>query len=213
MESITFNLKTLHQHGSAFWDFLALRKVHFVDQLGWDIPHDGEVEMDQYDNPQAHYAVVQRRGKVVGGARIMPTSATWGQHGYMLGDALNGLLEGIPPQVMPEVICRPETWECTRLVISDEVTTQAERAMALSLVVAGLVDVGLRNGARELISLSPLSLTRALRQLGYDASRLGEPYRNEHDGRRYAVLRMPALPALPMMTPKRAPVPIHADAA
>ena len=34
---------------------------------------------------------------------------------------------------------------------------------------------------------------RALRQLGFDASRLGEPYRSEDDGRQYAVLHMPAM--------------------
>ena len=60
MEQITFNLAQLHLHGTAFFDFLALRKRFFVDELGWDIPHDDSVEMDQYDNPQAYYSVVLR---------------------------------------------------------------------------------------------------------------------------------------------------------
>jgi acyl homoserine lactone synthase len=34
------------------------------------------------------------------------------------------------------------------------------------------------------LSLSPLALMRALRQLGFDAERIGDPYRNEGDGRR-----------------------------
>jgi len=58
MRNITFNLSSLHLHGPAFYDFLALRKRHFVDVLGWDIPHNELVEMDQYDNPTAHYSVV-----------------------------------------------------------------------------------------------------------------------------------------------------------
>lgn len=38
---------------------------------------------------------------------------------------------------------------------------------------------------------------RALRQLGFDAERIGEPYLNEGGGRRYAVLSMPAIAARP----------------
>ena len=53
MENVTFNLAQLHTHGAAFYDFLRLRKRFFVDQLGWQIPHDDDVEMDQYDNPDS----------------------------------------------------------------------------------------------------------------------------------------------------------------
>ena len=84
MERISFNLTELHLHGSAFFDFLALRKTFFVDQLGWDIPHDDNVEMDQYDNPKAHYSLVLKEGRVVGGMRAMATTAQWGGHTYML---------------------------------------------------------------------------------------------------------------------------------
>jgi len=58
MENITFNLSGLHAYGSAFFDFLGLRKRFFVDELGWDIPHDDNYEMDQYDNPSAWYSLV-----------------------------------------------------------------------------------------------------------------------------------------------------------
>ena len=54
-----------------------------------------------------------------------------------------------------------------------------------------------RNGATRLMSLSPISLMRALRQLGFDAERIAEPYLNEGDGRRYAVLSMSATAAQP----------------
>ena len=192
MHAITFPLTGLHCHGSAFFDYLRLRKRHFVDALGWDIPHDEAVEMDQYDNPLAHYAVVLREGVVVGGARTMPTTAAWGPHSYMLRDAAAGLLPDIPPRVMPRVIVSPEVWECTRLVVSDDLVTQADRSKALSLIVEGLAAVVRARGGRRLMSLSPLSLTRALRQLGWQAERIGEPYRNDGDGRQYAVLTMAA---------------------
>ena len=196
MRTITFDFLSQHRHGKAFHDYLRLRKAFFVDALAWDIPHNDEVEMDQYDNPCAHYCLVVRRGEVVGGARTMPTDATWGRHTYMLRDALHGNIESIPQGVMPSDVRTREVWECTRLVVSDSVATQGERAECLSMIVGGLVDIANRHGGLELVSLSPVPLMRALRQLGFAASRLGEPYVSETDGRKYAVLTMPAMPAM-----------------
>lgn len=192
MENITFDLSDLHRHGTAFYDYLRLRKHFFVDTLGWDIPHNDSVEMDQYDNPLAHYSLVLRDGKVIGGARAMPTTSSWGKYTYMLRDAVAGKLVDIPVRVLNDEIETPSVWECTRLVISDEVHSSADRSLCLTLIVDGLVRVATRHGATELMSLSPLSLERALRQLGYGAHRIGEPYQNPGDGRRYAVLAMPA---------------------
>ena len=191
MYSVTFSLSTLHHYGPAFYDYLGLRKRFFVDQLGWDIPHDDQVEMDQYDNPLAHYSLVLRDGEVVGGARAMATTAAWGQHTYMLRDAVAGKLTDIPADIMAVEVASRSVWECTRLVIADDLRTHAERSTCLSLIVGGLVHVAAEHGADRLMSLSPLALMRALRQLGFAADRIGEPYRND-DGRQYAVLSMPA---------------------
>lgn len=215
MQNITFNLAQMHLYGSSFYDFLRLRKTFFVDQLGWNIPHDEDVEMDQYDNPQAWYSLVLRDGQVIGGARAMATTARWGSHTYMLRDAVKGKLIDIPPSVLGQDIAEDEMWECTRLVMSDDVATHAERSECLSKIVGGLVDVAANNGASQLMSLSPLALMRALRQLGFGAERIGEPYLNEGDGRRYAVLSMPTtriVPPSPQATHRPQPMPVHAPA-
>lgn len=192
MFNLRFDFCGLHRHGPAFWDFLRLRKQVFVDELKWDIPHNETIEMDQYDTPVAHYSLVMQDGVVVGGARAMPTTASWGEHTYMLRDAYSGKLPHIPAHVMSVEIASPQVWECTRLVISDALTLQRDRSECLRLIVDGLVETAIAQGANELICLSSLALMRALRQLGYDATRLGEPYRNDEDGRLYAVLKMPA---------------------
>jgi acyl homoserine lactone synthase len=192
MHNIRCNFSDFHQHGAAFYDFLTLRKQIFVDQLGWDVPHDAAVEMDQYDTPLAQYSLVLKHGRVVGGARAMATTAVWGAHTYMLRDAYSGKLPHIPPHVMSVEIASPQIWECTRLVIADALTTAAERSECLRLIVDGLIEITQAQGGNELICLSSLALMRALRQLGYQVSRLGETYRNDEDGRQYAVLRMPA---------------------
>ncbi len=191
MRNITFDLSTLHEHGSAFFDYLKLRKRFFVDQLQWDVPHNESYEMDQYDNPTAWYSLVVHNGEVLGGARVMPTTSVWGKHTYMLRDAFTGTIDSIPNRAMPSEIATPQVWECTRLVISDELRSQVQRSQCLSMIVDGLSDIAMHHDASELVTLSTVSLVRALRQLGFPAERLGEPYRDPGDGRRYAVLRMP----------------------
>lgn len=213
MECITFNFAQLHSYGASFFDFLGLRKRFFVDELGWDIPHDDTLEMDQYDNPKAWYSLVLRDGQVIGGARAMSTTAKWGNHSYMLRDAVNGKLIDIPPSILNEDIVQDDVWECTRLVMSNDVATHAERSACLQLIVQGLVDVAAAEGADRLMSLSPLALMRALRQLGFGAERIGEPYTNDSDGRRYAVLAMPTsrgVPVPPAATHRPQPAVMHA---
>jgi len=191
MHNITFDLSTLHEHGTAFFDYLRLRKTFFVDTLKWDVPHNNDYEMDQYDNPTAWYSLVIEDGKVLAGARVMPTESVWGQHTYMLRDAYQGKLGGIPDRAMPSEIVTPLVWECTRLVLSDELREHTKRRRCLSMVVEGLSEIASDHGASELVTLSTVSLVRALRQLGFPAERLGEAYRDPGDGRNYAVLKMP----------------------
>lgn len=188
MENITFELSGLHAFGPAYFDYLALRKKFFVDTLGWGIPHDNRYEMDQYDNPLARYSLVLRNGEVIAGARAMPTSAIWGSHTYMLGDAVSGKLSTIPSDVIAEQIATSKVWECTRLVIADHITAMPDRIKCLELIVDGLIDMAEESGADKLISLSNLWLLRALRQLGYAADLMGKPYVNADDGHKYAVM-------------------------
>ncbi|WP_226779152.1 acyl-homoserine-lactone synthase [Oceaniglobus trochenteri] len=192
---ITFDLSDMHLHGSAFYEFLALRKRFFVDTLAWDIPHNDDVEMDQYDNPTASYSVAIKDGRLVGGARLMRFSDTWGSHGCMLQDAAAGRIDGIPADLLPKAHKFANASECTRLVMSDELTSMEERQECLALVVQGLVELAIAQGSNDLVTLTVPGFRRSLRKLGYAAEQVGEKYRNKHDGRSYAILSMPAVRA------------------
>lgn len=190
MENITFDLLGMHRHGAAFYDYLRMRKRVFVDELGWDIPHNEFVEMDQYDNPLTHYSLVVRDGRLIGGARMLSTMAEWNGAGCMLNDVLEGKLPTIPKSVIDGPIRSAQVWECSRLVMAEDIGTAGERAECLSLIVDGLAEMARGQGASQLISLTRLPLLRALRQLGWACDRIGQPY--VQDGRSYAVLSMPA---------------------
>ncbi len=189
MENITFNLTELHKYGTAFFEFLALRKKFFVDQLGWDIPHDDDVEMDQYDNPKAYYSLVIKDGKVVGGMRTMATTAQWGSHTYMLRDAVDGKLIGIPADILPEAEVSPNIWEATRIVISEDITTHAERSECLAMLLDGVVAQAREHGGTEIMALCPPVFARTMRQLGYPVYPIGEAYVNAHDNRKYVAMK------------------------
>jgi N-acyl-L-homoserine lactone synthetase len=193
MNNVNFELSNVHLHGSSFYDYLSLRKKFFVDTLHWQIPHNADVEMDQYDNPMARYSLVLGDdGRVLAGARAMSTAAKWGDHTCMLKDAMTGKLSSIPTNVLPDVIDSPSVWECTRLVISPEVKSMRVRTHCLDLIVDGLITTANAEGADTLISLSNLWLLRALKRLGYGAELLGDPYKNSDDGHQYAVMAIAA---------------------
>lgn len=189
MENITFNLTELHKHGTAFFEYLALRKQFFVDQLGWDIPHDNDVEMDQYDNPKAFYSLAIKDGKVVGGIRTMATTAQWGSHTYMLRDAVDGKLIGIPEDILPEAEVTPNTWEATRIVISEEINTHAERSHCLGLLLDGVVSQAKEHGATDIMALCPPVFARTMRKIGFPVYPIGDPYVNMHDNRKYVAMK------------------------
>ena len=190
MHHITLQLTSSHHHGSAFWDYLRLRKRFFVDDLHWPIPHNNDVEMDEYDNPETWYSLAMLNGRCVGGARVIPTTTEWGKVSYMVRDAFHGAMPGIPRAAMPGDRVSPAVWECSRLVIAEDLDRDA-KARALDEIVAGLIEVSTAHGATELMTLSSLAVLRALRGLGFDVQRLGERYRDADDGRLYAVMSMP----------------------
>ena len=221
MEKITFNLTELHKYGTAFFEFLALRKQFFVDQLGWDIPHDDDVEMDQYDNPKAYYSLVLEDGKVIGGGRAMATTAQWGSHTYMLRDAVEGKIIGIPDTIVNKVEVDANVWECTRVVVSSEIKDPAKSAECLAMIVEGLAEQAMQQNATELMALSRPSLVRALRKIGYAPRLIGDSYVNGDDGRRYVAMSMsvthkkeavPQIVKLPRATHLTASHAVHAPA-
>ncbi|SPJ25513.1 acyl-homoserine-lactone synthase [Palleronia abyssalis] len=188
----TFGFQDMHLHGSAFYDFLMLRKRFFVDTLAWNIPHNDAVELDQYDTPVSSYSVALLDGRVVAGARIMRFTDRWGTHGCMLQDAADGKLPGIPTDVLPQGRTFGEASECTRLVLSDTLPNSQVREEALALVVRGLVELAIGHGSHELVTLTVPAFRRSLRRLGYAVDQISAQYHSPLDGRTYAILRMPA---------------------
>jgi acyl homoserine lactone synthase len=189
LKTMAFTMATMHRHGDAFWQFLQLRRKHFVQTLGWNVPHNGVAEMDQYDTPNAWYVVVMEEGRVLGGSRCQPVAASWGPWSSMIRDAKEGRLEGIPAVCCAQVLDGGDRWEGTRLVL-DESLPAADRGKVLQGVIEGLMGVLRAHGGTGMYTVSPLVLQRMVRTMGITPCQISEPFIST-DGRRYAVFDIP----------------------
>lgn len=190
MKLTTFSFIDRADYHQCYTGFLELRKRVLVDGLGWDLPVTGETESDQYDNPTAVYSAVEYKGRVIAGARAAPCSARWGGWSYMLNDADQGLIPGIPRGILSSYPTENSVWECTRFVSDDVLGTSEDRLRATRMVVAGLCQLSGGLGASSLMSLSPAPLGRLLRSFGYKVSIVGAAYVCADDGRRYRPFTM-----------------------
>jgi acyl homoserine lactone synthase len=145
------------------------RKV-FVETLGWDLQTRDGMELDQFDRPDTLYVVSQDDAGVVNGcARLLPTHRP-----YLLGDVFPELMHGLP---LP---CSPEVWELSRFAAVD---FHARGGAALAQFSSGIAVQLLRQamacaaeqGARRLITVSPIGIERLLRHTGVHAHRAGPP--------------------------------------
>lgn len=189
MKAHVFSMATIHEHGTIWYDFLRLRKSFLVDELNWKIPHNEDVEMDQYDTPNAWYSVVEENGRVVAGARCQSSTAVFGDYSCMLADAGKGMLPGIPSHVFDPSICQDDIWECDRLVIADNLGGMRRRVQAIGLAVDGLVRTILANDGTEMLSFSPPPLRQIFGFIGIDAYRIGGPVICQDDNKEYEVYR------------------------
>lgn len=144
----------------------------FVERLGWDLTSLNKREFDQFDRPDTvHLASRNEAGEINGSARLLPTTRP-----YLLGEVFPQLMHGLP------VPCSPDVWELSRFAAVDlEAATQAPMGQFSSEVTLGLLHAAVAyargEGAKRLITVSPLGIERLLRHTGVRAYRAAPPMR------------------------------------
>lgn len=140
----------------------------FVEQLGWDIPTQDGMELDQFDRPDTMYVVAQdSEGEVFGCARLLPTTRP-----YLLGELFPQLLNGLPPPSSPWL------WELSRFAAVDYrsqtilETNQVSSPIAIKLLKESICCAAAQ-GAKQLITVSPVGVIRLLRMAGFQIPRVG----------------------------------------
>lgn len=173
LKATTISFRSLSRYGDLMVRYLEARKRVFIDSLHWNLPSVDDMEFDQYDTPVARWIVIHEFGEVLGGVRLMPTTARCGVYSYMLRDAQLGLLDPIPRDVLfLDAPVDPRVWEASRLFIADEVPA-ARRALVQSELMRQMARTAGELGASHVVCIVPAAFARPLRGLGLAAVPVG----------------------------------------
>lgn len=176
IRGVELSFHNFHSFGNLFQKYLKARKSIFIDRLNWHISEAEGMEFDQYDTPFCRWVVLVEFGEILGGVRLMPTTATCGIYSYMLRDAQRGLLDDFPTDVLfidPPVDAY--TWEATRFFITDNVPG-ARRRLIQQMLFSEMNRVAAENGARYILGIVPAIWSRWARRLGVTATPIGAPF-------------------------------------
>jgi len=173
IEETVVCVENQHRFGQLYVDFLRTRKAVFIDGKAWDLPHTAGMEFDQYDTPQSRCVIIHEYGRVLGGVRLLPTTARCGCYSYMLRDAQNGLLPDIPAHVLYErAPVAQHIWEATRLFVSKN--EPAERRMIIQgKLIRAMAKAATDQGATHVIGIVPGVFQRWMNRIGLSALPLG----------------------------------------
>lgn len=146
-----------------------LRHEIYVVERGWQsIARPINIEMDAFDTEHAIYLLaLDSSGDVVGGSRIVPTSKP-----HLLGDVFPQLANGMPPRA-------PDIFEWTRFFIAFPHRSTGKSAHLAGEILCGLIETGLRLGARQFSVVCEAFWPDRLRALGWSVAILGEQLRLE----------------------------------
>lgn len=142
----------------------------FIERLGWQLQTLDGIEQDQFDRVDTVYVVSRdAQGDVSGCARLLPTTQP-----YLLGDVFPQLLNGMPIPNSPDV------WELSRFAAMDfNAKTPHETGQFSSPITLALLHEAIafaaKNGAKRIITVSPVGIERLLKRANVHAHRAGPP--------------------------------------
>ena len=155
LSTTTVSFATLARDGGLLADMLRARKRVFIDRKEWNLQTLFDMEFDQYDTPLSRWVVSQIDGKVLAGDRLTPTTAQMGGFTYMLKDAQDGRLEGLPADVLdwPAPV-DDHTWEGSRIFVAIDCPAPL-RSAARDAMLMEMIRHAMANGVRQLICILP----------------------------------------------------------
>lgn len=142
----------------------------FVEQLGWDLKTIGNLELDQFDHKDTYYVIAKDdEGNVSGCARLLPTLKP-----YLLGEVFPQLLNGMP------IPCSADIWELSRFAAVDFNSKSTVKAGQFSssitlMLLHEAIAFAAEQGAKRIITVSPIGVERLLKHAGVKAHRAGPP--------------------------------------
>jgi N-acyl-L-homoserine lactone synthetase len=141
------------------------RKRIFVDWLDWDVPHDGILEQDQFDTPDAEYLILaDSDGCHLGSVRLLRTDEP-----HLLSEIFPGLCEGPIPS-------GPHLREITRLCVSPSCPSD-QRGQVMCAIVTALTEYALLQDLAGYTLVSDVDFLQRIISTGWRCEMLGMPER------------------------------------
>ncbi|WP_200821191.1 acyl-homoserine-lactone synthase [Oceanicoccus sp. KOV_DT_Chl] len=142
----------------------------FVERLGWELDTAHNREVDEFDHDGTRYLIAQDKHEdIIGFARMLPTTQP-----YLLEHIFPELLNGMPPPKENTV------WELSRFTSMDLKKTHPSHTGQFSsettkTILMKTLFFAYQNGAKHLISVSPVGIERLLKNVGIQVHRAGPP--------------------------------------
>ncbi len=176
IRATTLNFRNIYEHGTLLAKYLETRKSIFIDQLKWQVGEADGMEFDQYDTPACRWVVLHEFGEVLGGVRLLPTTAECGVYSYMLRDAQRGILKGIPSDVLfIDAPVKSSVWEASRFFVAKDVAS-SRRLPVQQELFHQMTTVAMEGGATSILGIVPSVWARWSRRLGINASPVGAKF-------------------------------------
>jgi acyl homoserine lactone synthase len=173
IKATAMSFRNMHEHGDLLVRYFEARRAIFVERLHWNVSDADGMEFDQYDSPFCRWVILHEFGRVLGGVRLMPTTASVGIYSYMLRDAQLGILEDIPSDVLFfKAPVEPTVWEASRFFITDAVPAM-RRTIVQRMLFESMSDTARANGATYILGIVPGIWSRWARRLGKGATPIG----------------------------------------
>lgn len=167
MKAVVVTSKQKHQ-AALLDEMFRFRKRVFHDELGWNVENRDGREIDEFDDLDPHYFLVEGgEGRVVATGRILPTTGP-----YMLEKVFPQLLCG---EALPR---DPAVWEISRLAVDVQGLAGPSKQASMSFATLELLRVGqlhgIANGIESYVFVTSVALERMLQHLGLHMRRLGD---------------------------------------
>jgi acyl homoserine lactone synthase len=141
----------------------AYRYAVFVQRLGWELPAQNGLEIDQFDRPDTLHVIARTdNGDICGCARLLPTSSP-----YLLSEVFPELMNGLP---LPH---SDDVWELSRFSATDLTGTVASQSWLCRDVMTATIACAHKVGAKRLIAVTSKGIERILTRLGLNWSPIG----------------------------------------
>ncbi len=176
VRSTTMSFRNMHEHGTLLTKYLETRKSIFIDKLKWQVGEADRMEFDQYDTPACQWIVLHEFGEILGGVRLLPSTAQCGIYSYMLRDAQRGILKGLPTDILFfDAPVKQAVWEATRFFVTDSVSS-SRRLIVQQELFHQMTISAKRSGALSILGIVPAVWARWSRRLGVHASPVGAKF-------------------------------------